>query len=76
MVGWMFGLRDPVGVVTMLYWSTKVVRWVWSEERRRVPYPDVEVEVLVFYCLDVEPYGWYRCDYLANLRRMLTAFIP
>jgi hypothetical protein len=30
-------------------------------------YPDVEIEVLVCYRLDVEAYCWYGCDYLADL---------
>ena len=34
----------------------------------RNSYPDIEIEVLVSYRLDVEAYGWYRGHNLADLR--------
>jgi hypothetical protein len=36
-------------------------------KREEGAYPDVEVEVLVGYGFDVEAYGWYCRDYLADL---------
>jgi hypothetical protein len=45
---------------------------VRSEERRRRAYPDIEVEVLVLYRLDVEAYRRYCCDYLTDLRKLLA----
>jgi hypothetical protein len=57
--------------------ATEVLRW-WLEVcmRGRVhwTYPDVKVEVLVGYRLDVESYCWYGGDYFANLCRLLARF--
>lgn len=40
----------------------------WRDQgRSEDTYPDVEIQVLVCYRLDVEAYCWYCCDYFANL---------